>query len=1089
MAEFNPKQQEFQAPQYTGASRGLDYKADTSKGMLVEGFGKAFEGLIKGLDEGVQENIRQDTQKGFDAINKEFGVDAAVATMGHPQPGPNDIANQTAENQPTPETIRRAGDQLRSLSAAAAQSPTLEAHFGARMTSLVRQLRGKYPGYRTQIDEIVSNVTGMRPANYLRNELFQEIQRGVGQTQKDRDATIKYARDHGYLGGVQWRGSEPFNPETNQPLTLAEVNARIADGQARKATVAQQNAELELNAKQGTLDVKQNTQVFTDRVTSHVNNKLNNAIGETGQNWKKIVESVNNMNAGLGQGQMPNPQEIAQTLGLLNNLKTQIGLEITGIYSAPFAEGSNMSFATNLKPEDAEKIKDQAMMPLKMLEEALTKGDASLIKVAATFLETQKNANVAGQLKRYPVLQTVQAARSIYGDQAVSGYMMNQPTVRSALIDSVRTTNRVGALNDDPRNPQKSLIEDLKTAKDQNLASPDLTKAHIDSWLAEVRNPKAVDDKLLSQLSVYMFGTKNLGLAQNMTAADRQSFLTQVSSPEVTARMLQLKQSYPQAWSAYQAWTMSTAQAVVKDSVDELQKFNLDRREIMFAWNPQTHRFQTVQNPSAGDRYRTPDGKIDPGALTRTMLTEGALDFLQYGGATQRYAQAISAVEKLNQTISAIAPIIVDHQQDVGVQMNTLLRALGARSPNGVTTTDFLLEALTRAQAAAEVQPSDQPFRQPIDIWKLTAPFTPVWEDAQGLSIIGVEHDRTINSVMPLNAVPNAAPPQDQPLKTQNTIQPQVVPNAPVAVPESQRRSELSGNTPDEEIPATPQTPRQMPSLTQDQFPGYVPKDKRPTDKNDPYYTKPVGKYRSYVPDSAKLTQADLDEAADSWNVPAESINPASLPKEGKQSFVPNAPAPVMQAVLPSGKSIEQVVVDATAAGKQLTTVLAEQFIDLHENNAQHAKTLVTFFKNMGVGLTNPAAVPWCAAFVDSIVKASGEAGTGSLLARSFLKWGNPVKEPQRGDVVVIQRGSRNGPLGHVGFFDGYDKDGNVLVLGGNQNNKVSVAPFPPDSILGFRRPKSLDTMTNADKQFLSTVAQQGASANRTYRPTMQSTR
>lgn len=749
--EFNPKVNPEQTPQYSGASRGVDYQADRSSGMLFEGLGKAFEGLVKGLDESVQENIRQDTQKGFDAINKEFGVDAATATMGHPRPGPNSIADQTAENQPLPETIRRAGDQLRSLSQAASQSPTLEAHFGSRMHSLVRQLRGKYPGYRTQIDEIVSSVTGMKPANYLRNELFQEIQKGVTSQQKSFDDLVKSARDKGHLGGYPFVGGRPVDPTTGQPLSVDQLNNLIATGEGKEAKTRQQNAALELKSKENKLSTEDATQTFTARANTHVAQRLNNALGESGQSWQKIVALVQNMNTGVAQGQTPKPEDLAQARGLINNLRMQIRTELDGIYKSPFAPNSVNSFATvGIKPEDATKIMDQSMSVISMMEEGLTNNNWGLVKAATTFLETQKNSDMAERLKKYPIERQVQAARSIYGDAVTGYYVMNMPKVREALTDAVLQSQRLGAITDNPpTNPQRktSLIEDLQNAQKDKVGGPELTKAHIDSWLAEVRRPDRVDDKLLAQTSLYMFGNKNLNIATQMSATDRQSFLTQVASPEVHQRLVKMKETYPEAYSAYQAWTLSTAQAVVKDSVDELQKFNLDRREIMIAWNPQTNRFQEVQNPSAGDRHRYPDGKINPGAVVRDFLVDQLTPF---NNSRLAYASIKPAVEKLNQTIATVAPIIIDNKQDVGVQMNMLLRALGAQTQGGRTTTDFLLEGLTRAQAASEVQPNAT-FQPTVDLWKTLTPYQPVWEQPANSITLGEERTRQINQRVELD--------------------------------------------------------------------------------------------------------------------------------------------------------------------------------------------------------------------------------------------------------------------------------------------------------------------------------------------------
>ncbi|MBD1208519.1 MAG: TIGR02594 family protein [Ignavibacteria bacterium] len=96
--------------------------------------------------------------------------------------------------------------------------------------------------------------------------------------------------------------------------------------------------------------------------------------------------------------------------------------------------------------------------------------------------------------------------------------------------------------------------------------------------------------------------------------------------------------------------------------------------------------------------------------------------------------------------------------------------------------------------------------------------------------------------------------------------------------------------------------------------------------------------------------------------------------------------------------------------------------------------------------------VPWCASFVNWCLKKATITGTNSARARSFLTWGVAVslEEAERGDIVVLSRGT-NVQFGHVGFFAGQEGK-SVLVLGGNQSNKVSISPYPLHRILSIRR-------------------------------------
>lgn len=138
---------------------------------------------------------------------------------------------------------------------------------------------------------------------------------------------------------------------------------------------------------------------------------------------------------------------------------------------------------------------------------------------------------------------------------------------------------------------------------------------------------------------------------------------------------------------------------------------------------------------------------------------------------------------------------------------------------------------------------------------------------------------------------------------------------------------------------------------------------------------------------------------------------------------------------------------------------LAAKQLGMNERDQQAA--LTEYMANGGVNL-DPAVTAWCAAYVNATLAQSGMKGTGSNMARSFLDWGAEVNEPQKGDLAIFSRGDPNGPYGHVGFFDGYNADGTIRVLGGNQGDSVSIASYSPDDLLGFRRGEGAAPQGNA---------------------------
>lgn len=105
-----------------------------------------------------------------------------------------------------------------------------------------------------------------------------------------------------------------------------------------------------------------------------------------------------------------------------------------------------------------------------------------------------------------------------------------------------------------------------------------------------------------------------------------------------------------------------------------------------------------------------------------------------------------------------------------------------------------------------------------------------------------------------------------------------------------------------------------------------------------------------------------------------------------------------------------------------------------------------------------PDSVPWCSSWVNAIAWMLSRPRSKSAAARSWLEVGASVDDDDAyagSDVVILSRGG-SPTAGHVGFFAGWDlgESGQrrVRILGGNQNDAVSIESFDADSILGIRR-------------------------------------
>lgn len=96
--------------------------------------------------------------------------------------------------------------------------------------------------------------------------------------------------------------------------------------------------------------------------------------------------------------------------------------------------------------------------------------------------------------------------------------------------------------------------------------------------------------------------------------------------------------------------------------------------------------------------------------------------------------------------------------------------------------------------------------------------------------------------------------------------------------------------------------------------------------------------------------------------------------------------------------------------------------------------------------------VPWCASAVCSWLEEAGLRSTDSASARSYLQYGERLMLLKLGAICVFRRGT-NPSQGHVGFCLLDDTD-SILLLGGNQGNKVSAHVVGKHTFLEARWPR-----------------------------------
>ena len=127
--------------------------------------------------------------------------------------------------------------------------------------------------------------------------------------------------------------------------------------------------------------------------------------------------------------------------------------------------------------------------------------------------------------------------------------------------------------------------------------------------------------------------------------------------------------------------------------------------------------------------------------------------------------------------------------------------------------------------------------------------------------------------------------------------------------------------------------------------------------------------------------------------------------------------------------------------------VEGRQYVGMAEiPGKQHNPTIQNWLRTLKAWWADDET-PWCGTFVAHCCRtANRDIPKDWFRALAWAEAGERLTAPAYGCIAVF---SRTGG-GHVGFVVGRDRAGNLMILGGNQGNKVSIAKFSKDRVVAY---------------------------------------
>lgn len=1038
MAIFNPTPDEINPPDQSRNSGGPI--VNRTLGTLFEGVGNVVAAGAQVFDFRNQYNLREDIRTGVEIIRDQYGVNAGSDTAG----------NSLFDYSTSPEGLNQAHDEIDRLTQAYQNGTLRESYYYAQLNSLVRSVKSRYPGYEDEIDAAVGSITGIDPANAYISQLRQEALADAQASGSDTDGLRAYITAHeGELESI-YPGFHNLPWDQQLALVTPGNPEGLRDGVANFARAAAEAQYID-------------NELSADRITTTQALEQNLSLAFT--TWMDGLE------IGIGEGDLADPDEIVQEL-IRRGATGPDGVPITEITGAVqylqglvadqealYNEILNDPRYTTADKERAREMIADFTGTFNFYIEAVMNGDTGMAAMA-------EYANQLGETVAYqtvndafggmlPYLNAISenipdtimaavGARNLGAFTSVAVGMVElalenavasptmHPEVRNALIAAGITPPVAGQTG---VNTWSQFI--VNTSEGDPVAQSEAFEAILNLQLDKIRGTGGVTatPQQITEAVNFLFINEGGFDFTQIPPEEYQAVYETLTSRAVAEAVVAVGGD---TQAAYEDWAIRNFRVVNFADINELNTVAPDNQLWTFidlAFNEGTGQLEI--RPKEGVDLNTARFAPNP--------RNGALG-LPAGGVngtsvrfTAEYETIQNSVDAINQSLGGVRNLYNAAGAPMGLpefneltqgQLTIGVPVVGVNEPRGLASLepDVIGADGETPVAPRTVQDIDAANRAAT----MEAPIPP-------------PNPERLNT--PTETTPNVFNPETRRFEPAATEAPRplgtTIPGGAETTPDGQRAPQLETPTP---TPAAPVTDPTNPYATM----GWEEINTLRADRLSPDERAQLTQRVQQL-----LTEGNLPKGAEPNEKNAtEFLNKFAETNAAKEEDIARNTAyveisrillePTMD-LAPSGVNVQEL---AYTANNPIE--LAEQFLGYNE--VAQRDTLASFFRRAVGSDFDPVELPWCARFVNAVLRTAGYNTDGADdWARSFMRVGEATTSPRRGDVVVMERGG-NPENGHVGFFYGFDDAGNVLILGGNQGNEVNISSYSVDDVLGYRR-------------------------------------
>lgn len=612
MANFYQEPNPANDPNYIGSSREPERpQADTSLGGLFAGIGDITGKVGPALESGFKERIKDDAHKLIDPIMDQHGVNlsgedikgiAGTGAKGRVRAlqmknggglfGEEDsgVSSFTAEDKPDvtaggifpddkarplPMSAQNEISQLKRMTNGYNAGNLSDSYYYGQLDTVVTKLRNRYQGFRDEIDQAVSQITGVQPANALRASLQRDIQYNqaalLAAGSSDDKFRDKYRSEASALG---------YDPDKTPMETLRPaVSEYLGRREILKAT--------QLRAEVGS---PQAEAALSDSIAATVRTsitKMTNQAqgGKSLTDFTKAAEELTLRGGGSPKeiNELVNQMELSKQ-GLLSQIRAEVYKPIEGR-----KDGHNLVTLVKDGDQKLGTILQTQIKPWDDMIALVKSGNMSALQASTDALKHQGNIDVQNLYRSFPQARVAASINNAFPNNPIfSNRFIEQTNILPDFGKAIKTGLGNAILGGTDKTPAPTPSEAVKAYGPELEKSGTVYKETAKQYNMVI-SPENKNVPNAAHVAKQFFGDQTF--YDNLNDSGRLKLFMTMASPAKTKFIDTLSASDPEVRGKYEQWAKYAASDIWRRNSDTLQSFLTDK-SFDIQYNPQTGLFE-----------------------------------------------------------------------------------------------------------------------------------------------------------------------------------------------------------------------------------------------------------------------------------------------------------------------------------------------------------------------------------------------------------------------------------------------------------------------------------------------------------------